>query len=997
MSFYGRFAGVGGDDDNGDDDDGRVGAGAPPSGSGGGKAREGGDARLQNAADQQETSENDDSTGGSGGGASSSGDQPQGTNGSSGGSEGPSIPNEGRGEEIEGPGGAAPPAQGVETRDDRIGEQAGDLEDEFEQQTGLPEDQIRIQREQQDGEEVLVAEPTRRGRENPQFQLTAVEQTVRDRTDGEVESVSVVEETDDGFRAEVTTESGQTETSLFAFDDEARRELQDQSSTPQTDAPSGTSGQSSRNVEGGDARLGVADRGLERQDSRGSQDGFEVPGYEREPTVGPAPADREQTGTSRVEIPDEDEVVDSLRDTTLPVPIYARDPTIGPAPAERQRTGTEQVTIQFPDEESLVEDARQASADVPQYERNPTVGAAPAERERVGTEEVSLDAPSETELVEDARDTSAEVPEYERDRAVGPAADREQTGSSEVSVQFPDEETVVEDTRDTEFTVTKYERDPTVGPAPAQRDPTSATSSQPLDQLPASGSDTAATLRNLLGSGGEAVEDAEDEDAGSENAPGPGPGPGPGGVAGAALAGLVAPEPVSSTGGALILGGLAVGAILADTGSQIAGDRDRDDAQREPAEPVSGSELDVVDPTPESEVEQPDQPIEEPVEFEVVEDTVREEEIETPDETGETSGELDTPTDSSDTDPSTIRTAEGVTVPQEQDPTERQEDSEESPTTIEREDLVDERPQEPEQDPPSTRERQRRADLDVFERQFPRREGQIIGRGGGVVPEVDSGVNERVNSLLGAQAPQSDAGAGGSGAGGDTGVPVVVGLGSNVGALNGIDVLLGSRPVTRADTDSRTDVTADVQSGAGANTQADALLQTFSRFGTQTPTQFGQGSGSGSGRGRRQRTRGNIGSGDDSPLSSSPGSGGGSGGRDDPLFAGWLNETVVDIATRGGGTTQEISDARAVEETSGAAAVLGEFATFEQVAGSPETQERIEDVQELLSGGSGGSGSIGGSDSSAGFEEFLGAGAGGSSDGGGSEDDDPLALESGLL
>lgn len=51
-------------------------------------------------------------------------------------------------------------------------------------------------------------------------------------------------------------------------------------------------------------------------------------------------------------------------------------------------------------------------------------------------------------------------------------------------------------------------------------------------------------------------------------------------------------------------------------------------------------------------------------------------------------------------------------------------------TTISREDIVGERG-DVEQDPPATRERQRRDDLDVFERDFPGRERQVIGRDGG--------------------------------------------------------------------------------------------------------------------------------------------------------------------------------------------------------------------------------------------------------------------------
>lgn len=77
--------------------------------------------------------------------------------------------------------------------------------------------------------------------------------------------------------------------------------------------------------------------------------------------------------------------------------------------------------------------------------------------------------------------------------------------------------------------------------------------------------------------------------------------PGGGGLATAAAAGVVAPEPVSTTGGALILGGLAVGAIAVDTarreGIEVPTGGLFEEQGATPSEPVTRTTIELPDET----------------------------------------------------------------------------------------------------------------------------------------------------------------------------------------------------------------------------------------------------------------------------------------------------------------------------------------------------------------------------------------------------------------
>lgn len=164
--------------------------------------------------------------------------------------------------------------------------------------------------------------------------------------------------------------------------------------------------------------------------------------------------------------------------------------------------------------------------------------------------------------------------------------------------------------------------------------------------------------------------------------------------------------------------------------------------------------------------------------------------------------------------------------------------------TITRDDLVDERG-DPRQDPPSTRERQRRDDLDVFERQFPGRENQIIGRGS--LTEFDddfAGVSDDVVGQ-GTDVTTGSETVSGSGVGPFLPPFADVGTGTDSDATQPTDTTLP--PATGTPTD--TDAPSDTGSNTGERTVSDTVLVQGSvtvdgfadpasaDFGAPTPTE----------------------------------------------------------------------------------------------------------------------------------------------------------------
>jgi hypothetical protein len=122
------------------------------------------------------------------------------------------------------------------------------------------------------------------------------------------------------------------------------------------------------------------------------------------------------------------------------------------------------------------------------------------------------------------------------------------------------------------------------------------------------------------------------------------------------------------------------------------------------------------------------------------------------------------------------------------------EDGDSDAPTISREDLVEDRGA-PEQDPPSTRERQRRDDLDVFERDFPGRENQVIGRDTGTEFVSDPVSGQGVDPTTGAP---TDIGAGS----GSPTPPLVADAGPDQAAdtFGGVDLETGFTPGSDTDT-----------------------------------------------------------------------------------------------------------------------------------------------------------------------------------------------------
>lgn len=196
---------------------------------------------------------------------------------------------------------------------------------------------------------------------------------------------------------------------------------------------------------------------------------------------------------------------------------------------------------------------------------------------------------------------------------------------------------------------------------------------------------------------------------------------------------------------------------------------------------------------------------------------------------------------------------------------------------------------------------------------------------------------------------------------------------------------------TTTDTATQTDVDTnlDLNIDTTARTDTDTRTDTETRTDTDTRSDTDRRSDTDS-TPRRTPDSENTAS-DDSGSDRSASTavmGGRSGSGDDVIAAGWLNETVVAIATQAGGTARSLPDEAQAEAAEGTAETFGEFPTLEQVRGSPETQERIEDVQMLLSGGSDDSADefedVSGTDSdeSGDFEEFVTVG-GDDQDGGG--------------
>ena len=798
-----------------------------------------------------------------------------------------------RGEEIEGPGGAAPPAQGLESRDDRLGEQADQLEDDFEQQTGLPEDQIQVVREERDGDEVIVARPTREGRENPQFQLLAAEQAARERADGEIESVNVVQETDDGFRAEVTTESGETETTLFAFDDEARRELQNQSS---------------------------------------------------ESTTSPSP---QSEFVGRPGRPDTDSASERGSDQT------ASNVT------EAYNSGRDLGEIAADDPVDAVmgfgEEAREW-----QRETTPVQDAGDRTREAL-SQLINVDIPTEEEAAEEANRRIAnlfnsQTPREQRLQARGEIID------------------TTEDTTEAAAEIT------------GQAGSDTARRTQQANNDPLSGRNTAI----LVGA-----------------------------------AALAEPTPI---GEAIVLGGAAgVGAGAATASGTTQGDErvpDSPISNREvekPDEPagsnseldapqsedeigsqsevtvpegqrrVSPSELGLPDDTferaqqSEQEVEingpgriTDDGDIAVPIEATQVaagtrlEDEEEEEEAEDEDKEEEDADEgrvvVEVPSEfipdeeqTLGSDGSTADSTDETTAEEQADETEESEEDIEDFVTPD---------QQQGQDSAFPEETEPVEEFD--ERQRDSQDGDVASGGLDVSPgsDFDFGSGQQQGSdarpFVGAiddEDVAADAGDTTADAGSDAGPAEAQPPDQTPQQASApIEIQLSTPGLTSildptADGTAETPQTAEPTSGSPTTTDTPGTTSSSPPRRLPRLAAFGAG--------------GDLPSPDDAPADTADG--------DSPngLAAGWLNETVVAIATQAGGTAQSLEDEVQAERTEGTAAVLGEFAAFEQVRGDAETQEQIEDVQALLSGGTTGSdGDNTQSDGTGDFEDFLEVGGG---------------------
>jgi hypothetical protein len=144
------------------------------------------------------------------------------------------------------------------------------------------------------------------------------------------------------------------------------------------------------------------------------------------------------------------------------------------------------------------------------------------------------------------------------------------------------------------------------------------------------------------------------------------------------------------------------------------------------------------------------------------------------------------------------------------------EDGDSDAPTISREDLVEDRGA-PEQDPPSTRERQRRDDLGVFERDFPGRENQVIGRDTGTEFVSDPVSGQGVDPTTGAP---TDIGAGS----GSPTPPLVADAGPDQAAdtFGGVDLETGFTPGSDTDATPTQDTPPTTDSPPTTDTTADS-------------------------------------------------------------------------------------------------------------------------------------------------------------------------------
>lgn len=298
-------------------------------------------------------------------------------------------------------------------------------------------------------------------------------------------------------------------------------------------------------------------------------------------------------------------------------------------------------------------------------------------------------------------------------------------------------------------------------------------------------------------------------------------------AAGATALAVAEPTPF---GEAALLGGSAAAGI----GGSTLTDPDQG-SQPVPRSPFTDSEIDAPsEPGSDGEVAQPSDP-NPGVDGEISQPTTPEPGV---------ASELDI--SPSDDDDAAIRAGQGVLI---------DEDGDTDAPTITRDDLVDDRGT-PDQDPPGTRERQRRDDLDVFERDFPGRERQVIGRGGGgedglvsddvpgqgtdvttgttdgVGGELDTAGGSPLPPLIGATDPDLDVAPDAADVSGiddlaapevgdgttDTGTPG----GTITGTTQGIGV--GERPDTDGDTDTGGDT--DTDSGSDTTTRERNRIQT---------------------------------------------------------------------------------------------------------------------------------------------------------------------------
>ncbi len=419
------------------------------------------------------------------------------------------------------------------------------------------------------------------------------------------------------------------------------------------------------------------------------------------------------------------------------------------------------------------------------------------------------------------------------------------------------------------------------------------------------------------------------------------------GVATAAAAGVIAPEPASTVGGAVTLGGIAVAGLAADA---LLNQND--------------AELGIPEEGRQPEVDVPAEPASGTSEVGVPEQSESLSEVNVPEDGEMRQSEVDVP-DDSQRDVLTISAAELASRSRQEELDEEEERTDPLADSIR--EMERSQRQGFSNKPPESY-----VDVDEGSYQYENWEPVQVVRGdetAGQTSDImdatqsvqEPSVNVDVGSFGGGSSRPETPPLGGAGTAQDQGPQITDDIVTDVGA----DQQQSQQPADVVDQTPETDVGTESvtigEIGTAATTTTPTATETSAPDGygapypnvvaDETPPADGYGYGYDIGFDKGRRPRRGAGDADDTRNFGSSLGVGVRGVAEDRFASGWYSETVTDIATSGQSDEDPLTQAE-LAALAGGGLGYGELPTAEMVRGDPETRDRIEDVESLLGFGS---------------------------------------------